>query len=259
MKRAHHAGFLMLAAGLWSGVAVAADAMQQKVIEENIRPIGTVVVAKPKKAASAAPAQVASASTSAGRSGKQVYDSTCVACHGAGVAGAPKVGDKAAWSARAAQGMKTLLQHATQGFKAMPPKGTCADCTDAELEGAISYMLSQSGVSAGGQGQAPAPSAEAAAPAPAAAAPAGDALKGDAAHGQKIVQSSCFACHGTGAAGAPKIGDKAAWAPRIAQGMKTLLQHATQGFKAMPPKGTCMSCSEQDLLDAITYMVEQSK
>ena len=255
MKRANHAGFLMLAAGLWSGVAMAADAMQQKVVEENIRPIGTVVVAKPKNAAPAAEAQVASAATSTGRSGKQIYDSTCVACHGAGVAGAPKVGDKAAWSPRAAQGIKTLLQHATQGYKAMPPKGTCADCTEAELEGAINYMLNQSGVSAGGQSQASAPSP---APAAASAAASGDNLKGDAAHGQKIVQSTCFACHGTGAAGAPKIGDKAAWAQRIAQGMQTLLQHATQGYKAMPPKGTCMSCSEQDLLDAITYMVEQS-
>ena len=57
----------------------------------------------------------------------------------------------------------------------------------------------------------------------------------------------------------PKIGDKAAWAPRIAQGMDTLLKHATEGLRAMPPKGACMDCSEADLKAAIEYMVSQAK
>jgi cytochrome c5 len=79
------------------------------------------------------------------------------------------------------------------------------------------------------------------------------------ADGQQTYQSSCQACHATGAAGAPKIGDKEAWAPRIAQGMDTLLAHATTGIRAMPPKGACAACTEEDLKAAIEYMVSQSE
>lgn len=71
--------------------------------------------------------------------GEQVYDKHCKMCHDAGVAGAPKHGDKAAWAARVKQGDQVLFDHAKNGFKAMPPKGTCAECTDAELKAAIKY------------------------------------------------------------------------------------------------------------------------
>jgi len=81
----------------------------------------------------------------------------------------------------------------------------------------------------------------------------------DDVDGQKIYQTSCQACHATGAAGAPKLGDKEAWAPRIATGMDALLTSATNGKNAMPPKGACMSCSEDDLKAAIEYMVSQSQ
>jgi len=80
-----------------------------------------------------------------------------------------------------------------------------------------------------------------------------------AADGQAIYQKSCQACHAAGVAGAPKLGDKEAWAPRIAQGMDVLVVNATNGKNAMPPKGTCMDCSEEDLKAAIEYMVGQSK
>ncbi|MGD8312746.1 MAG: c-type cytochrome, partial [Gammaproteobacteria bacterium] len=63
------------------------------------------------------------------------------------------------------------------------------------------------------------------------------------ADGQQVYQASCQACHATGAAGAPKLGDKEAWAPRIAQGMDTLLANAISGKNAMPPKGACASCT----------------
>ena len=75
--------------------------------------------------------------------------------------------------------------------------------------------------------------------------------------GQKIYQASCQACHATGAAGAPKLGDKDAWAPRIAKGNDALLASVTNGLKAMPPKGACMSCSEDELRAAMEYMVAQ--
>lgn len=77
--------------------------------------------------------------------------------------------------------------------------------------------------------------------------------------GEELYHNFCSACHGTGAAGAPKYGDKQAWAPRIAKGKQTLYSHATNGFNAMPPKGTCMGCSEQEIHNAVDYMVKAAK
>ena len=79
------------------------------------------------------------------------------------------------------------------------------------------------------------------------------------ATGQKIYKQSCQACHANGVANAPKPGDKAAWAPRIATGIDAMLAVAKKGKGAMPPKGTCMGCSDDDLKAAIEYMVSQSK
>lgn len=77
--------------------------------------------------------------------------------------------------------------------------------------------------------------------------------------GKKTYDSSCMACHATGAAGAPKLGDKAAWAPRIAAGEDSLLTSVINGKNAMPPKGACIACSDADLKAAVGYMVSQSK
>jgi len=77
--------------------------------------------------------------------------------------------------------------------------------------------------------------------------------------GEKTYKMACFACHGTGAAGSPKLGDKAAWVPRIAKGMDALLASATNGLNAMPPKGTCMACSSDELQAAVEYMVGKSQ
>lgn len=86
-----------------------------------------------------------------------------------------------------------------------------------------------------------------------AAAPVVEAPKGPRS-GQDVYQVSCFGCHGTGAAGAPKKGDAAAWQPRLAQGADVLFNHALKGFNAMPPKGTCMDCSDEELKAAIEFM-----
>ena len=104
---------------------------------------------------------------------------------------------------------------------------------------------------------------ESAPAAPAAAAPvvtaAAETPAAEALSGEQIYQRNCMACHATGAAGAPKTGDAAAWAPRIAQGMDTLLANVTNGLNAMPPKGLCMTCSPDDLMASIEYIVEQSR
>lgn len=82
-----------------------------------------------------------------------------------------------------------------------------------------------------------------------------------AADGQAVYNKSCLACHASGAAGAPKLGDKAAWAPRIAKGMEALYNSALNGVPgtAMMPKGTCAACSEADLKAAVDFMVGNSK
>jgi cytochrome c5 len=75
--------------------------------------------------------------------GKQLYNTACVICHQAGVAGAPKLGDKAAWTPRLGQGFDTLVEHSIKGYKGMPPKGGRLDISDKEIISAVGYMLSE--------------------------------------------------------------------------------------------------------------------
>ncbi len=79
-----------------------------------------------------------------------------------------------------------------------------------------------------------------------------------ALNGKKIWEGTCSACHATGLIGAPKIGDLAAWKPRLAQGLKTLEDHALHGYKAMPPHGGNMKLSDQQVIAALEYMISQS-
>lgn len=102
-----------------------------------------------------------------------------------------------------------------------------------------------------------APNADAAPAAPVAAAAAGTPPATDLAQGEKVFGSTCQACHGTGVLGAPKVGDKAAWAPRIAQGIDTLHTHALAGVKMMPPKGGNAALKDDDVKAAVDYMVSK--
>ncbi len=81
--------------------------------------------------------------------------------------------------------------------------------------------------------------------------------------GKKVYDGACFACHAAGVAGAPKLGDKAAWGPRIAQGNDTLYTHAIKGFQGkagmMPPKGGNMSLPDDDVKAGVDYMVSKGK
>ena len=97
-----------------------------------------------------------------------------------------------------------------------------------------------------------------AAVAPATAAPAAETTSTTADAGKATYDTSCFACHGTGAAGAPILGNKDAWAPRLGQGIDTLYSHAINGFKGMPPKGGAASLSDEQIKAVVDYMVGQS-
>lgn len=123
---------------------------------DNLKPIGETTTSD----------SVAKAVPASARSGKEVFDAVCSACHTAGVAGAPKIDDKAAWEPRVKTGLDSLIGSATNGKGAMPPRGGNPAVTDEELRATIIYMTKQAGFNLGG-GEAKA----AAAPKAAAAAP----------------------------------------------------------------------------------------
>jgi len=77
----------------------------------------------------------------AARTGQQVYEAVCKACHATGISGAPKFGDKAWLQLERQEGMKELVKDAIKGERAMPPKGGCADCSDDEIRAAVKYMI----------------------------------------------------------------------------------------------------------------------
>ncbi len=79
------------------------------------------------------------------KAGAEVYNAACVACHGSGAAGAPKVGDSGAWSKRIAQGYDTLVSHAIKGIRGMPAKGGNPDLDDLEVARAVVHMANASG------------------------------------------------------------------------------------------------------------------
>ena len=105
-------------------------------VKERIAPVGKVCMSG--DACAAAPAAPASAGP---RSGKDVFSTVCTTCHATGLLSAPKFGNAADWGPRAAKGIETLYTHALGGFNAMPPKGTCANCSDDEIKAAVKYMV----------------------------------------------------------------------------------------------------------------------
>ena len=209
------------------------------------------------------------------RGGEEVYKSQCAACHATGAAGAPKFQDAAAWGPRLKQGLDTLVHSALAGKGAMAAQGG-GEFNDTEIACGVVYMANAAGGSfpepkppAGAAGAttadaAPTPAAAPVAAEPAAApvaeaAPAAAPAPAAASNvGKSIYDTTCMACHSSGVAGAPKFGDKAAWAPFIAKGMDDMVQKATQGVGAMPPKGGS-TASDADFKAAIQYMVDAAK
>jgi len=122
------------------------DPLLQKTVAERIKPVGQVAISGEDN--SALEEKVAAPVALRDLPGEQVYNSTCVACHGSGLAGAPKFGDKALWAPRIAQGTDTLHKHALEGFTGktgtMPAKGGLTDVTDKSILAAVDYMVSHS-------------------------------------------------------------------------------------------------------------------
>jgi len=260
--------------------AAGSDAMSPQAVAERIRPVGVVEVKDASDIASL-------------KTGEQVFAGQCSACHASGALGAPKLGDTAAWGPRIKSGFDALVHSALAGKGQMPPQGG-GDFTDYEIARAVVYMTGKSG----GNFPEPAPPAAGAAATASTTATAAPASTPDATLNAQVREAPpavgpdkgsaqvaaantapspaatantaatsappaiynqvCSACHAAGIAGAPKVGDKAAWAPRIAQGIDGLTASAIKGKGAMPPKGGS-SASDADIKTVVTYMVNSSK
>jgi cytochrome c5 len=107
------------------------EAAEQK-IAANIQPVATVEVA-------------AEAGEHVEKSGEEIVKVTCAACHGTGALGSPKIGNAGDWGPRISQGYETLVKHAIEGIRSMPPRGGGADLTDHEVADAVAYMANQAG------------------------------------------------------------------------------------------------------------------
>lgn len=170
-----------------------------------------------------------------GQSGKAVVESACITCHGAGVDGAPRIGDRKAWTARAGQGLTGLSRNALQGIRKMPAHGGNAGLSDIEIQRAITYMVNASG----GHWTAPIDRAARAAP----------------RSGEQVVRVQCAQCHEAGINGAPAIGDRLAWVPRAKQGFEVLVRSAINGHGGMPPRGGEADLTDAEIASAIAFML----
>ena len=198
------------------------------------------------------------------KSGQEVYAAQCAACHTSGAAGAPKFADADAWSARIKTGFEALVQSSLKGKGAMAPQGG-GDFNDTEIARAVAHMANAAGAkfaepaapaAAGAPAAEAAPAATAAAVA-VAAAPAPAAAVA-AAGGEALYKQACQVCHAAGVAGAPKLGDKAAWSARLSTGIDALHASVVKGKGAMPPRGGSQA-SDAELRAAVEFMTATVK
>ena len=249
---------------LVAGSSPVSDAsLQEKAVAERIQKIGMVQVREAKRGL---------------QSGEAVYTAQCSACHAAGIVGAPKFGDTAAWGPRLKVGFEGLLHSAIAGKGSMGAQGGGA-FNDTEIARAVVYMTNAVGgkfpepaVPAGAEDGTAAPAPAAAAETPAEAAPQAAAeptavvetetvaivAPAVSGAGEALYKQACQVCHAAGVAGAPKLGDKEAWGPRITAGMESMYAIALNGKGAMPARGGT-SASDADLRAAVEYMAAASQ
>lgn len=170
------------------------------------------------------------------RSGKEVVEAVCISCHGTGKEGAPRIGNTAEWSSHAAQGLNVMTRNAITGIRKMPAHGGQGSLTDLEISRAVSYMVS------GGT---------AVDPKKAYSSP-------QQISGEQLVTTHCQHCHASGKDGAPRLGNMDDWAPRLSQGLDTLVQSSIRGHNAMPARSGMNNLSDADMKAAVSYMANQA-
>jgi len=168
------------------------------------------------------------------KTGKEVVDTACIACHGTGANSAPKIGDRKAWGERARKGLSSLTANALQGIRQMPPHGGNPDLTDLEIKRAITYMVNASGAHW--------------------REPIDKANPPGARSGEQIARAQCVKCHETSVGGAPRIGDRAAWTPRMKQGLDAVVRSAINGHGGMPARGGMADLTDAEIRSAVIYM-----
>lgn len=170
--------------------------------------------------------------------GKGIYENYCAGCHATGAAGAPKYGDAYSWDNATKKGLDKVYANAINGIGGMPAKGTCATCNNDDIKQAVDYMLLSVKGKTGKAAQKPKQLT----------------LK----DGKAIYQKDCAVCHDSGFKGAQKPGDKKAWKPVIDAGFLNAYLNVVTGRKGHPPRGACVHCTDDELLAAVKYMLQQS-
>ncbi len=184
--------------------------------------------------ACAAAGAIAASAPSTARTGKDIVEANCAQCHAKGAKGAPRIGDKHAWASRASRGLTGLTDSAIKGVRDMPAHGGNPGLSNADIEKAIIYMVNQSG----GHWVEPIDAAH----------PPGERS------GPQVVKAVCSQCHETGKNGAPRIGDRAAWIPRLNQGLDSTVRSAINGHGGMPPRGGKANLTDSEVRNAVIYM-----
>jgi cytochrome c5 len=174
-----------------------------------------------------------------GRSGKEVVQQVCSACHATGAQGSPKIGDKNAWSKLSRSGLSALTQIALKGIRKMPPHGGQPTLSDVEIRRAITYMVNESGGSW--------------------IEPVSKASRPAERSGAQIVRVQCSKCHQDGIGGAPKIGNREDWIPRMKEGFDAVVRSAINGHGGMPARGGMANLTDSELRSAVIYMLNQGK
>ena len=167
-------------------------------------------------------------------SGKEVVIVICAKCHASGAEGAPKIGDQQAWKKRASRGLSSLTANALKGIRQMPPHGGNQKISDLEIKRAVTYMVNQSG----GKWTEPVDTRTKAAP----------------RSGEEIVKAQCVKCHEEGKGGAPKIGDRDAWIPRLKDGLDNTVRSAIHGHGGMPARGGMADLTDAEMRSAVIYL-----
>jgi len=167
-------------------------------------------------------------------SGKEVVDAVCAKCHASGANGAPRIGDQQAWKKRASRGLSGLTTNALNGIRKMPSHGGNQTLSDFEIKRAITYMVNQSGGTW--------------------TEPVDKTVKSAPRTGEQIVKAQCIKCHEAGKGGAPKIGDRDAWIPRLKEGLENTVRSAIHGHGGMPARGGMADLTDAEMRSAVIYL-----
>ncbi|WP_290785046.1 c-type cytochrome [Halomonas sp.] len=252
--------------GLTAGMATAQANVDRDAIAERLKPAGQLCLQGQDcgTAASASAAPEAANGNGDGIDGAAIYNSVCMACHETGAAGAPVRGDEDAWAGRLDKGWDELLTNSINGIGAMPARGGNPNLSDDEVAASTAYLLEpvmdvpEIGAEEEATTDEDAAAGEEAADeandvAEAEASGNGNGLDGEALYGS----SGCAACHASGAAGAPRLGNADEWADRLDKGMDELYANSINGIGAMPPKGGNMNLSDEEVNAIVDFMVAE--